>query len=134
MHASVEKTVTKNSAAIMLILLVDDEPEILDAWCHILQDKGYEVNCASHGVEALSLLATILPDLIITDWMMPLMNGAELCRRLKMIPKLASVPILVHSSGLPPEGETKNWDIYLRKPVSVQLFLATVAELCKKTR
>jgi hypothetical protein len=51
-----------------------------------------------------------------------------------MIPKLASVPILVHSSGLPPEDETKNWEIYLRKPVSVQLFLATVAELCKKTR
>jgi CheY-like chemotaxis protein len=116
------------------ILLVDDEPEILDAWRHILQAEGYEVTCASDGVEALSQLASALPDMIITDWMMPLMNGAELCRRLKTIPELAKVPIFVHTSGLLPENETKNWDICLRKPVPMQLFLTTVKDLCKKIR
>ena len=65
------------------ILLVDDEPEILAAWHLILVNEGYEVRCARNGVEALHTLKLGTPDVIITDWVMPLMDGAELCRRLK---------------------------------------------------
>ncbi|MFM0737306.1 response regulator [Paraburkholderia xenovorans] len=113
------------------ILLVDDEPEILAAWCLILENEGYEVSCASNGREAVARLAHVLPRLIITDWMMPIMDGAELCRRLKAMPELARVPILIHTSVPPPEGGKKNWDVCLRKPVGAQLFLTTVAALCE---
>ena len=65
------------------ILLVDDEPEILAAWRLILENEGYEVGCASNGAEAVARMRSVVPDLIITDWMMPVMDGAELCRRLK---------------------------------------------------
>ncbi|MFM0220543.1 response regulator [Paraburkholderia dipogonis] len=114
-----------------LILLVDDEPEILAAWRLILENEGYEVGCASNGAEAVARAATRVPALIITDWMMPLMDGAELCRRLKAIPELANVPILMHTAVPPPESAARNWDVCLRKPVGAELFLTTVAQLCK---
>ena len=114
------------------ILLVDDEPEILAAWRLILENEGYEVGCASNGAEAVARAATSVPALIITDWMMPLVDGAELCRRLKAIPEVANVPILVHTAVPPPEGAVKNWDVCLRKPVGAELFLTTVAQLCKQ--
>ncbi|MFM0643924.1 response regulator [Paraburkholderia bryophila] len=118
------------------ILLVDDEPEILAAWRLILENEGYEVGCASNGVEAVARVALRMPDtpdLIITDWMMPLMDGAELCRRLRAMPELANVPILVHTA-VPPssDGRDKHWDACLRKPVGADLFLTTVAQLCKQ--
>lgn len=114
------------------ILLVDDEPEILAAWRLILENEGYEVGCASNGLEALARAAARVPALIITDWMMPLMDGAELCRRLRAMPALAAVPILVHTAAPPPEGAVRNWDVCLRKPVAAELFLTTVAQLCKQ--
>ncbi|REG50241.1 response regulator receiver domain-containing protein [Paraburkholderia sp. BL6669N2] len=113
------------------ILLVDDEPEILAAWRLILENEGYEVACASNGVEAVARVAAHVPALIITDWMMPLMDGAELCRRLKAMPALATVPIIMHTAVPPTESAGKNWDICLRKPVGATLFLTTVAQLCK---
>ncbi|WP_429300366.1 response regulator [Paraburkholderia sp. GAS199] len=114
------------------ILLVDDEPEILAAWRLILESEGYEVNCAANGAEAVARLSSVVPDLIITDWMMPKMDGAELCRRLRAMPELADVPILVHTAVPPLDNSKKNWDVCLRKPVGAQRFLATVAELCKE--
>lgn len=112
------------------ILLVDDEPDILAAWQLILANEGYEVRCAYNGVEALDCLKQELPDLVITDWAMPLMDGAELCRRMKATPGLARVPILVHSAAPPALDDDRTWSACLRKPVGAQLFLTAVAELC----
>ncbi|HEY4297898.1 MAG TPA: response regulator [Paraburkholderia sp.] len=116
------------------ILLVDDEPEILAAWRLILEREGYEVSCASNGAEAVARTAERVPDLIITDWMMPLMDGAELCRRLRAMPQLAEVPILVHTAVPPPEGAVKNWTVCVRKPVGAEMFLTTIAQLCRRMR
>lgn len=115
------------------ILLVDDEPEILAAWRLILEREGYEVSCASNGAEAVARTASRVPDLIVTDWMMPVMDGGELCRRLRAMPQLAEVPVLVQTAVPPPESEAKNWNACLRKPVSAELFLTTVAQLCSRT-
>jgi CheY-like chemotaxis protein len=114
------------------ILLVDDEPEILAAWRLILEREGYEVGCASNGAEAIARIASYVPDLIITDWMMPIMDGGELCRRLRAIPHLAAVPIVVHTAVPPSDTAVKNWDACLRKPVGAERFLAMVAQLCKR--
>jgi CheY-like chemotaxis protein len=113
------------------ILLVDDEPDNLAAWRLILEGEGYAVGCASNGAEAIACTAFHVPDLIITDWMMPIMDGAELCNRLKAMPQLAGVPILIHSAVPPPDGEANNWTVCLRKPAGTALFLTTVAQLCK---
>ncbi|WP_168787699.1 response regulator [Paraburkholderia aromaticivorans] len=112
------------------ILLVDDEPDLLAAWHLILHAEGYEVRCAANGAEALELMRQRVPDLVITDWMMPVMGGAELCRRLRTQPNLAQVPILVHTSAPPPGNEATAggtaWNACLQKPVPMQVFLTTV--------
>ncbi|QQC67186.1 response regulator [Paraburkholderia ginsengisoli] len=113
------------------ILLVDDEPEILAAWRLILEREGYEVGCASNGAEAIARAASYVPDLIITDWMMPIMDGAELCRRLRAMPRFAHVPILVHTAVPPLDAVGKNWNVCVRKPVGADKFLAMVAQMCK---
>jgi CheY-like chemotaxis protein len=116
------------------ILLVDDEPDLLAVSHLILSGEGYDVHCASNGAEALDRIKQRVPDLVITDWMMPLMGGAELCRRLRAQPHLARVPILVHSSVSLPANDGNAWNAWLQKPVPMQLFLTTVGRLCMKSR
>lgn len=113
------------------ILLVDDDPEILAAWQFVLVNEGYDVRCAPNGVQALEYLKHEVPDLIITDWMMPLMGGAELCRQLRAHPELAHVPILVHSAVPQAAEEVQTWTVRLHKPARMNLFLTTVEQLCK---
>jgi CheY-like chemotaxis protein len=116
------------------ILLVDDEPEILAAWQAILLDEGYTVCCARNGFEALERLTESVPDLVVTDWMMPLMGGAELCRQLKGHPDLAHVPIIVHSAAPPCAEEVQTWNACLKKPAPMKIFLTTIEQLCKGDR
>jgi CheY-like chemotaxis protein len=116
------------------VLLVDDEPDLLAVSHLILSGEGYDVHCASNGAEALERVKQRVPDLIITDWMMPLMGGAELCRRLRAQPDLAPVPILVHTSVSLPANDGNAWNAWLQKPVPMQLFLTTVGRLCMKSR
>ena len=97
------------------ILLVDDDPEILAAGQTILLDEGYTVCCARNGFEALECLKESAPDLVVTDWMMPLMGGAELCRQLKAHPDLAHVPIVIHSAAPTCTEEVQTWNACLQK-------------------
>lgn len=112
------------------ILLVDDQPELLDACCLILTAEGYDVCCSHDGVEALAQALRQPPDLIITDWVMPQMGGGELCRQLRAHPALAHIPILVHTAMPPSSPGPVQWDDCLIKPVPVALLLATVKMWC----
>jgi CheY-like chemotaxis protein len=112
------------------ILLVDDEPDILTAWRLILIEEGYEVRCASNGIEALRLLDGWRPDIIITDWMMPLMDGGELCRYIKSHPELSRIPALVHTAAPADAHEANCYDVRLQKPTPIKVVLTTVAKLC----
>jgi CheY-like chemotaxis protein len=116
------------------ILLVDDDPDMLAAWQVILVHEGYAVRCARNGLEALAHLKVSASDLVITDWMMPLMGGAELCRQLRVHPELGRVPILVHSAAPPCAEEVRTWNACLQKPAPMQMFLTTVQTLCKGDR
>ncbi|PVX85712.1 response regulator transcription factor [Paraburkholderia unamae] len=112
------------------ILLVDDQPELLDAYCLMFTAEGYGV-CGSHnGVEALEQALRQPPDLIITDWMMPLMGGGELCRQIRAHPALAHIPILVLTAMPPSPPEPVQWDDCLIKPVPAALLLATAKRWC----
>jgi len=116
------------------LLLVDDESELLTAWRLILESEGYDVSCACNGAEALACVALRVPDLVVTDWTMPVMDGAELCRRLKSMPRLVDVPILVHTAVPPADLTVKLWNVCLLKPIGVELFLTTIARLCEPRR
>lgn len=81
------------------ILLVDDEPEMLELFTEILELMDHHVVGAHDGQEALAIAREQPPDLVVTDWMMPRMSGLELCHRLHRDEELRDVPVIMHSSS-----------------------------------
>jgi CheY-like chemotaxis protein len=76
------------------ILVVDDEPDLRFILRRIFEAAGHEVIVAGTGADALACLAGTLPDLVVTDMMMPVMGGRELIARLRGDPATAHIPIL----------------------------------------
>ncbi len=76
----------KESASAKLCLVVDDSRVVRKVARRILEDLGFEVAEAGDGVEAMAWVRTALPDVILLDWNMPVMNGLEFLRRLRQEP------------------------------------------------
>lgn len=110
------------------ILLVEDEPGLQEALTLTLQLEGFEVVRASDGREALARLK-IQPDLIITDYMMPRMNGLELIEHVRSRSAFDDVPILLMSAALPREVNRSVADAFLPKPITIKRLLETVNSL-----
>src|SRR5579859_4514606 len=81
-----------------LILVVDDEFAIRYMMQTLLSEEGYAVQCASNGQHGLATLREGRPDLILSDWMMPVMDGLAFCRTLHTIPDYRSIPIIFMSA------------------------------------
>jgi two-component system alkaline phosphatase synthesis response regulator PhoP len=77
------------------ILLVDDDPDFVEAVKVIVESGGYDVRVAYDGKEGLEAVAEEKPDLIVLDVMMPVMNGHEACAELKGDPETAEIPIIL---------------------------------------
>ncbi len=82
-------------------LVVDDSMLIRHTVCRFLEERGFSVESATNGLDALALLQTILPDIIITDLQMPKMTGFELIRAVKGNPHTARIPVVVLASQQP---------------------------------
>jgi DNA-binding response OmpR family regulator/anti-sigma regulatory factor (Ser/Thr protein kinase) len=112
------------------ILIVEDNLSIADFIKDILS-PSYDCQIASNGRAALALLSTFRPNLIITDEMMPVMTGLEMCRRIKAMPAFASVPIFMITAKDDNDTETGavklGIDNFLTKPFEAPLLLALVA-------
>lgn len=78
-----------------LALVVDDSMLIRHTVCRFLETRGFQVESATNGAEALELLDRIRPDLIVTDLQMPIMNGQELLTALKARPDTEAIPVIV---------------------------------------
>ena len=117
------------------ILVVDDEPEIRKAVSASLQAQGYEVHAAADGEEALRLAAIALPDLVILDLMMPVMDGLETCRRLRA---WTDVPILVLSARSQEAQKVRALDLgaddYLTKPFGMDEMTARIRAALRRHR
>src|SRR5688500_3133411 len=87
-----------NSAA-PTILVVDDEPQIVDLLTSALEDEGYQVACAYDGEQAWNLVHQQPPDLIISDVSMPRLDGLDLVRRLRRCWQLARTPVILMSAA-----------------------------------
>jgi two-component system phosphate regulon response regulator PhoB len=83
------------TAARPRLLVVEDEPALQKVLTVRLQIEGFDVRAAGDGEEALAMIAEERPDLVLTDLMMPLMDGAELTRQIKGDPALKSIPVMV---------------------------------------
>ena len=113
------------------ILLVEDELSSAEVLALLLADDGYEVTVAPDGRQALLRLEEAAPDLLITDFMMPGMNGALLVKALRDMPRYAALPVLMISGA--PESALWSYAVpyqaFLRKPFSLDEFLKVVASL-----
>jgi len=111
------------------ILVVDDEFDILTTWRLVLEMEGYEVTTASNGRIALEAAAMRAPDLVITDWMMPHMDGVELIRHLAADEALGQVPVILMSAAAHAPELNHPDARFRRKPLSVDDLLALVNHL-----
>jgi len=105
-------------------LVVDDSMLIRYAICRFLRERGFGVETAANGIEALDVLGRVVPDLIVTDMQMPLMSGSELITVLKSKPETCGVPIIVitgHASGLVEGDKRANFAISKDIDVDTQL-------------
>ena len=83
------------------ILVVDDDARILALLRVVLEAKGYRVLVALDGEVATSVTSAEHPDLIVTDWMMPVLDGVAFCRRLKANTATARIPVVMLTAGMP---------------------------------
>ena len=75
------------------IMIVDDEPHLVELVSAILEQEGFNIVTAENGQEALKKLETIVPDLVLLDMMMPGMSGREVCERMRKNPKTADIKV-----------------------------------------
>jgi len=125
------------------ILVVDDDPDILEAVTMILESQDYEVVTARDGVEGLATLKAEMPDLMILDLMMPKMDGWGVCKELQdpRWSKYRNIPILILTS-VREEASRRRYELetgleldvddYLEKPFSPEVLLKRVSKLIKK--
>src|SRR5215212_8600286 len=85
-----------------MILIVEDETSIATLLRDVLEDEGYTVLLARNGQEALDLLGTHHPALVLTDVMMPIVDGFALCRAIQANPAYQGIPVLVMSAIIDP--------------------------------
>jgi DNA-binding response OmpR family regulator len=115
-----------------LILLVDDEEEILLFLERILRDS-YQVVKAENGQQALQVLESQPVELVVSDVMMPVVDGFELCRIIKTNTEYAHIPVvlLTAKAGLQPkvQGLRLGADVYIEKPFNKELLLAQMTSL-----
>ena len=78
-----------------VVLAVNDEPKVLELLTVLLEHEGYRVVTAGDAPRALELAFSIEPDIVVSDVVMPEMDGLEFCRRLKQDPRTADVPVLL---------------------------------------
>jgi CheY-like chemotaxis protein len=113
------------------ILVVDDELASAEVLSLILEEEGYRAFCAANGQQGLARAKEIRPQLIVLDFMMPLMNGADVGEALRATPELRDVKIVMNSSL--PEAAVRQhfekYDAFLRKPYNVDVALKLIADL-----
>lgn len=111
------------------ILVVEDEWPIAEIVVDILSDAGHKVVVAGNGHEALACLESLRPDVILSDIMMPSMDGRELCNRLQAHPEHSSIPVVLMSaahSSISLNG--CKFDAFLSKPFAVEELIESVSK------
>ncbi|HCN46348.1 MAG TPA: response regulator [Pseudomonas sp.] len=113
------------------VLVVDDEYVISDILELALEDAGYQVEKASNGARALEMLEKTRVELLITDYMMPVMNGEELARNLRADPQFKALPIILMSGAQASIGRENPglFDGVLDKPFDTEMLIAMVERL-----
>lgn len=120
------------------ILLVDDEPDILEIVGYNLENEGYQIFTASNGVEAVDKASEIKPHLILLDVMMPEMDGIEACEKIREIDELSEVIIAFFTARGEDYSQVAGFDAgaddYITKPVKPKVLVSKVKSLLRRLK
>jgi CheY-like chemotaxis protein len=115
------------------ILVIDDTPDLQRSIIQFLNMEGYETVGAANGQEALDTLAHTRPDLVITDLLMPVMDGYTFIEHIKANAQLRDIPVVVFSAKPDDDSQDKALALgavrFIRKPGSIDQILETVNEI-----
>jgi two-component system, OmpR family, response regulator MprA len=119
-----------------LVLVIDDEESIIDLIKLGLKYEGFEVEATSDGEEGIATAQRTNPVFIILDWMLPDMDGLEVCRRLRTNPTTQDIPILLLTAkdevGSRVEGLNTGADDYLTKPFNFEELVARIRAILRR--
>ena len=120
------------------ILIVDDDDDVISSVASLLEYKGYQVVAVRDGDLAIHKVFENKPDLIILDVMMPLMNGYDVCRTLKLGNSTGSIPVIIltakHTGDEMQEAFDAKADCYISKPFDNSDLLDKIRELLQEKR
>ena len=118
------------------ILVVDDDPDIVELLKYNLSSEGYKVKSASNGIQAVSLAREFIPDLTILDIMMPNMDGVETCRQIRSIPELANKFIIFLTARSEEYSEIAAFEMgaddYITKPIKPRALISRINALFRR--
>jgi two-component system alkaline phosphatase synthesis response regulator PhoP len=124
----------KNSA--IKILLVDDEPDIIEIVGFNLKNEGYQVFSAQNGIEAVQVAKNVLPHLIILDIMMPEMDGIDACEKIRSVPELQNVLITFFTARGEDYSQMAGYNVgaddYITKPIKPKVLASKVRALLRR--
>jgi DNA-binding response OmpR family regulator len=116
--------------SIKKILIVEDDEALLRLESLLLTSKGYEVKGVSDGQAALDVVATMKPNLILLDIMLPKINGLEVCRQIKANEATRHIPVVMLSAKKSQEdlvlGEQSGANWYITKPFKTAVIVETI--------
>jgi two-component system phosphate regulon response regulator PhoB len=121
-----------------LIVIAEDHDAVAVIIKYYLSRSGYNLKVASNGLEAWELIQKYKPDLIISDWAMPDLNGIEICKRVREHPELRNTPIIMTSAKSDDSKKVlaldSGADDYMAKPVSPEELMARIRAVLRRIR
>jgi two-component system phosphate regulon response regulator PhoB len=121
-----------------LVMVVEDESALVTMLRYNLEKEGYRVCEAADGEEALTVLAERNPDLVLLDWMLPVMSGIEVCRQIRRKPRTRDLPVIMLTARGEESDKVRGLntgaDDYLSKPFSLPELLARVKALLRRVQ
>ncbi|MBN3582651.1 response regulator transcription factor [Algoriphagus aestuarii] len=118
------------------VLVVDDEPDIVEILKYNLQKEGYEVATAEDGIKAVKVASKFTPDVILLDIMMPGQDGVETCLQIRQIPELKNAFVIFLTARMEEYSEVAAFDVgaddYITKPIKPRALMSRIAALFRR--
>ena len=115
------------------ILLVEDEPAIAELLQDVLEEAGYQVDLAANGRVGVRRLPVVQPDMVLSDVMMPVLDGRQLCRAINTNPHYQTIPVVLMSASREDQCcQGCDCAAFLPKPFALDRVVATIAQVLKQ--
>jgi two-component system phosphate regulon response regulator PhoB len=120
----------------MNILIVEDEPSMVELLRYNLESEGFQVTSASDGEEAMLSIEEQKPDMVLLDWMLPKLSGIEICRRLRRDQEFRNLPVIMITARAEETDRVRGLDVgaddYVSKPFSPAELMARIRAVLRR--